>query len=156
MISDHLMEEEIQQYVLQPSDCGADISGHLEGCEKCRLEMENYRVLFSAIGQESKPIFDFDLTAMVLTRLKETVQSQESSSSAEIRRLPSFVYGLVFAVAGIAGILVYFFSIYLRPVLSGISHMALYLTILTMAIIFLFQGADMYKKYQRQLRTLNQ
>jgi hypothetical protein len=157
---DHLTDQEIQQYVLQPSGCEADLSAHLEGCEMCRQETEIYRNLFSVIGQEPKPIFDFDLAAMVLTKLTESARDNVTHPAAPSRipssHLPSFIYGLVLAVAGIAGILVYLFKIYLMPVFSGISQISLYLTILTTVIIFLFQGADMYKKYQRQLRTLNQ
>jgi hypothetical protein len=178
MISGHLTDAEIQQYVLHPSECTADISGHPEVCERCRLEVEAYRALFSAIGQQQKSVFDFDLTAMVLTKLTEasispdavgfgeTAQSTEAirynataqtpSSGPQINPLPSYVYALVLGVSGITGLLVYLFRKYMLPMSSGNSQMVLYLTIVTSIVIFLFQGAEMYKKYQQQTRTLNQ
>lgn len=166
MISGHLTDAEIQQYVLHPSECTEDISGHLEGCERCRMEIDAYRALFSAIGQLQKSVFDFDLTAMVLTQLAEVTQAKEAvrhkaaaqavPSGPLINRLPSYVYPLVLGISGITGMLVYLFRKYMPPLSSGNSQMALYLTIITSIVVFLFHGAEMYKKYQQQMRTLNQ
>jgi hypothetical protein len=146
MKTEHLSEIEIQQYALNKSDCGKDIIAHIESCEECAAEAENYRLMFTGIKQYPKPVFDFDISELVLARLPK---------SKPAFALNSFFYFLFSVVLIGIGIPAYLFREYLLKIFVGIVPMVMYLIIITAVAILIFQGIEIYRKYQKQMQSLN-
>jgi len=147
MRTEHLSEIEIQQYVWDKANCETGIIEHIETCENCRAEAATYQLLFSAIKEQQKPAFDFDLAGLVLPQLSPA----KPKPSMDI----FLVCLLAFAVLGSIGIPVYLYREYFTKVFTGIFPMAMYLILITTVIILIFQGIEMYKKYQKQMDALN-
>ena len=53
MNSPHLQEEEIQQYALMEKNFPPVLEAHLQSCAECLAEVENYRMLYSGLVQQS-------------------------------------------------------------------------------------------------------
>ncbi len=147
MINNHLSDTEIQQFVLDKPSCGSNIIDHIYVCDSCKAEADTYQLLFSAIQQQERPAFDFDLPGLVLSQIGQPVKSKSSSRILVV--LFIFIATSFISVAG------WLFRDYFLTMFSGITSMAIYLT-LTVAVTFLlFQGIEMYKKYQKQMDALN-
>ena len=71
MKNKHISEIELQQYVLCKDDCDMDIIEHINQCEKCKVEVEIYHLLFYEIKKQPETIFDFDLANLVMQHLPE-------------------------------------------------------------------------------------
>jgi hypothetical protein len=155
MTQQHLSDADIQQWVLDKQQCAPEIITHMNICEHCQVKAETYQLLFSEIKQQPKPVFNFDVSELVLPQLSH--QSLESSGSR-------FLYYLIacFAVAAI-GVSAYLYRIqlnrlfkkYVLDISSGVSKGALYLLITTALTILIFQSIELYKKYQRKINDLN-
>ena len=74
----HLTDDEIQQYVLEKANGSDTIIEHIQECTHCKERAEEYSLLFRAIQQQEKPVFDFDLADLVLQQLPKS-QSQPRS-----------------------------------------------------------------------------
>jgi hypothetical protein len=151
----HLSDEDIQCFILDKAGCHPGILAHMQQCTHCSAKAEAYSHLFSAIKEQPKPIFDFDLSAAVLKKLS----SEKSAFS--FNSFPGYL--IIFsALAGI-GVpafllkikIVNFFKTYVFSILSGLSTMVICLLLITMMTILLFQFIEMYKKYQRKINDLN-
>lgn len=147
MTTKHLSEEEIQQYALDKSCFGKDISEHVQSCAVCHANVEAYLQLFPAIHEQPKPVFNFDLSNLVLRQLPES-RTRFSLNSI-------FVLLTVFAATCSICIPVYLFRKYLTAVFSGALSMTMYLIIITSIAILIFQSMEMYRKYQKQISILN-
>lgn len=147
MIDGHLSDVEFQKFASEPLLCDKSIAEHIESCDTCREQVKVYRVLFSAIEQQARPAFGFNLSALVVSQL-EPVQPK---FSWEI-----FVVYL-FAFSGVAAILLsgILFQEYCRSLFSGSSTIFLYMVIAISLITILFQGFEMFRKYQKQMNALN-
>lgn len=69
MITVHLTETQIQLYVADKESADAQLISHIGTCPFCQSRIKNYELLFSAITVADKPIFDFDLSSLVLESL---------------------------------------------------------------------------------------
>ena len=147
MINNHLSDTEIQQFVLDRSNCRTTIIDHIHVCESCKAEADAYGLLFSAIQQQERPAFDFDLPGLVLSQITQP----------KPKPVPDKVLAFVLILMGVSFIALagWLFGDYFLDMFTGITSMAIYLT-LTVAVTFLlFQGIEMYKKYQKQMDALN-
>jgi hypothetical protein len=147
MKAEHLSEMEIQQFALDKTGCEKHIADHMERCDECIAKAANYQLMFSGIKHQLKPAFDFDLTELVLTQIPETKPGFSSSLF--------FFYFIVVITMGSIGIAGYIFREYLFKLFTGILPMIMYLIILISLAILVFQGVEMYKKYQDRMRSLN-
>lgn len=147
MIDRHLSDTEFQIFTSEPSLCNESIAKHIESCDSCREQAKVYQVLFSAIEQRARPAFDFDLSALVISQLEPA----KPKFSWEI----FMVY--LFAFAGVAAILFsgILFQEYCSSLFSGSSTIFLYMFIAISLITILFQGFEMFRKYQKQMDALN-
>jgi hypothetical protein len=145
MTTKHLSESEIQQYALDKAGCEAAIAAHVETCKDCRDAIAGYQLLFSTLSEQSKPAFDFDLRGLVLPQL----------SPAKTKTDVFLVCFFAFLVLAAIGIPVYLFRKYLSELFAGILPMTMYLILVTAVIILIFQGIEMFKKYQKQMDVLN-
>jgi hypothetical protein len=140
---------DIQQYAADEGSCEARISNHLADCAECRAEVAAYRSLFSAIGEEAAPAFDFDLPALVLSRIPEPKAAPKASWDILFLNL------LVLGCVGAIGLPLYLYRGYLTQWFSGIMPVTIWLLILPVLAVLIFQGLDLYKKYQKQMNALD-
>jgi len=147
MITGHLSEAAIQQYVLDKSYCETDIITHMELCEECMAKTAAYQLLFSEIKGQPRPAFGFDLSGLVLSQIP----------AAPPERSPGIhpIWFLIPAVAAALGIPFYLFGEGFFAIFSGFPVMMLCLLATSALTIFIFQGVEVYKKYQRKIDALN-
>lgn len=146
MVNDHLDDSAVQQYVLDQSGCDNSIIVHIAACESCRAKAAAYQLLFVAIKEQETPTFDFDLPGLVLSQLAKP-KPQPVFNSVIIILL--IIAAATLVVTG------WLLRDYFLTLFAGISAMVVYLA-LTIAVTFLlFQGIEMYKKYQKKMAALN-
>ena len=147
MINGHLPESVIQEYVLNKTGCETDTVQHMETCETCAASAMAYRSVLAELVQLPKPVFDFELSALVLSQLpasKPTFSFQPF--------WPHFFAVLIFILLGIP---IYLFRKYLLNMVNGISSLFIYAILATALIAMLAKGLSLYKKYKLQMNRLN-
>ena len=143
----HLSDTEIQQYVLDQSNCERPNIEHIASCDDCNTKADNYQLLFSGIQQQTKPAFNFNLSELLLAQLA----APKKVFTWEI----FMVYLLVVTILATMAISYYFFEGYFSALFTGFSTMAFYLAALAAVAILIFQSREIYKKYEQQMGTLN-
>src|SRR5580704_9633567 len=96
MIDKHLADSDIQQFVLDKANCSLDVVAHIHQCVQCQAKAETYKLLFSEIKEQSKPSFDFDLSAAVLKQV--TIEKPKFS----LNSLPGYL--VIFSALAAIGI----------------------------------------------------
>jgi len=147
MIAGHLSENDIQQYVSDPLLCEQFIMEHIESCNACKEKAEAYRILFSGIEQQTKPAFEFNLADLVLSQLEPS----KPKFSGDIFAVYLFA-GIGIVAVLLSGIL---FSKYLSDLFTGTSTLFLYLFAAITLVTLLFQGVEIFRRYQKQMNALN-
>ncbi|HSZ84886.1 MAG TPA: hypothetical protein VK787_02585 [Puia sp.] len=155
MIDKHLTDADIQEFVLEKTNCSLDVVAHMHQCVQCQAKAETYKLLFSEIKEQPKPAFAFDLSAAVLKQ----VTTEKSKFS--LNSLPGyFIILSVIAAIAIPSYLykvkiIQFYKTYILGIVSGVSSLVIYLMAITFLIFVIFQCIEMYKKYQRKIDDLN-
>ncbi|MCC6287975.1 MAG: hypothetical protein IT249_08820 [Chitinophagaceae bacterium] len=147
MTNKHLNDAEIQQYVLQITNCDVDIIEHVQHCTNCKIKAEQYRFLFDGIREQEKPVFDFNLAELVMEQLPKCQQKVSNET-------PLF-YSIVSIVIFFVCIFFYLFGNNLLTLFEGITPVLIGLIITTVTSILVFLCIDMYKKHQAQMKALN-
>ena len=147
MIAEHLSEEELQQYIPDPEACAGSVIEHLGSCEACMGRAKTYQLLYAGIRQQPKPVFEFDLAELVITRLQQPIPFHSFYSRGIYHYL---LIGLTCVLA-----LSFLFHEYLAGLFIRYSNLLLYLFIATTSIVLLFQCIEIYGKYRKQIRVLN-
>lgn len=147
MINKHLNDNEIQQYVLQKTECDDDIVQHIASCETCKIKAEQYNLLFEGIKQQEKPAFDFNIADLIIEQLP---QSRHKVFNDKL-----FSYFIIFISVLFLSIFFYFFRDSLLSLFKGITPILVALVITTVSCLFIILFTDMYRKYQAQMKTLN-
>jgi hypothetical protein len=145
MNNDHLSEEEIQQYAL--GGTGLNTIEHIGSCAICEAKAANYRLIFLEMDQLPQPAFDFDVASLVLAQLPRPETTPDTGER--------WFYLLIFATLASISIPVYIYRVYFFKMFTGILPAAMYLVILVTVFILVFQGIEMFRKYQKQLNILN-
>jgi hypothetical protein len=145
MSDKHLMDADIQQFVLDKAGCSADIVAHMHRCVHCQSKGETYKLLFAEIKEQPKPVFDFDLSAAVVKKITT------EKSTFSMNSFPAYL--VIFSTLVSIGILAYLYKT--KIIASGISSIVIFLVIITFLIFLVFQCIEMYKKYQRKIDDLN-
>jgi hypothetical protein len=147
MTTKHLSEQDIQLCAMDKQGCGRDITEHVQSCQACRSEVEAYLQLFSVIREQPKPAFSFDLSGLVMQQLPKPRSTFSLNGF--------IIYLLVFVAIAAMAVPAYLFRKYLVSMFTGILPMTMYLIIITAIVILIFQGTEMYRKYQKQINALN-
>ncbi len=147
MINKHLTDPEIQQYALSKADCDQQHLQHITGCEDCRQKAEQYSLLFNAIGHEEIPLFDFNLSALVLKQLPQA----EKANVLE----KYFVHFITSVLIALPVVLLYLCRIYILNLFSGNAMILTALIITAIGSLSIFLCLDMYRKYKKQMEALN-
>lgn len=142
MKNKHINEIEIQQYVLGKDDCDTIIIEHINHCQKCKTEVDNYVLLFAAIKEEPHPVFEFDIANLVMQQLPE---KQNFSIDKYLITLLSGV-SIAFLL-----ILSYLINKFFPTVFNGISSIQFSLIMVTILLISIFIYFDMNKNYKNQM-----
>ena len=146
-MTQHVTDQELQQYAMDKTGCAAGSAQHIESCEACRAAAGVYRQLFSDIAQQPKPVFDFDISALVLRELPVPAP----------KALPEkgFNYWLAAIVCIAIGIPLYLFRKNIYFLFEGISGYAVYIIAGTALPVVLIRLLAMYRKYRQQMKALN-
>ena len=168
MRTEHLTEEEVQQYALDAAATGStqppapiagntepaaiiagstELSAHLQSCAQCRARVADYRWLFAGIRQQPRPSFDGNLAAMVVAQLPPP----------KLRFSWSAFFVTLLIIDGAGGIAIgcYLFRAELAALFAGFSYAFGYLTAVAVTTVLLFQSLDMYVKHQKRMRSLD-
>jgi hypothetical protein len=149
--SNHPSEAELQQFALDDSACTNATREHVENCQDCQKETSAYQILFSGIKEHPKPVFDFDLTGLVLSRLPPV--TPVSVTSPPQGSFPTFMLATI--VCCTAGIPLYLFRKNISNMFAAISSLFVYTIFLAAGIFVLLRILNMYKKFRQQMETIN-
>ena len=147
MNTEHILELEIQQYALQKESCSIQIINHINSCEVCRAKSDVYKLLFTEIKEQPRPVFDFNLVDLVMNQLPELKQRSIFEKA--------LIFTAGFVLMLITLFVIYVYRFYLSDSLTGIAPILIYLIITTLASLSIFLGFDMLAKYHRQMKILN-
>ncbi len=142
MKNNHVIDVEIQQYVLNKEDCDSIIIEHINNCQKCKNEVEIYELLFASIKKEPKMVFEFDIANLVMQKLHK--KQNFSFDKYLIAILSSFMVTVV-------SILIYITNKYFPTVLNEISTIHILLITVTILLISIFIYIDMNENYKKQM-----
>jgi len=145
MNTSHPNEEVIQQYAIDPAGCTAADRQHIAGCTHCLADAGLYANLFSTVQQQPAASFDFDLPGLIMQQLP---QNKTTGS-------PWFLVAALLAAIAVA-IPAWLFRKYLLSAFTGMLPMTVYLVGIIAVAIVLFQGIDMYRKYDKLLNAVNE
>jgi hypothetical protein len=147
MKQEHLTENELQQFVLEPQEAGAEQAAHVAECAKCTAVIANYRVMFTALGTMEKPAFNFDLEKQVMAKL----------SVSPIRKTGFPWLSIGISAAAVAMVAVPFFIMrnYFTNMFTSISAPVIYLVAATTLTIIIFQCRELLTSYRQKMRLLN-
>ena len=146
-MTSHPSETELQQFALERSDSEVSVVEHISSCEQCRTTVAIYQQLVLSIGQEEKPLFDFNLAQLVLDQIPSPKKSYSRDNI--------IFYTIAFVVTGLSGIICYWFSEFFAGLLLSFGSLFMYLLAATAMVILLFQGLDIYKRYQHKIKVLD-
>jgi len=147
MLNNHLTDEEVQQYVLDKESAEARINVHVQQCEACKARVETYRLLFSALGQQPEPAFNFNLSDLVLAQLP--------SPKTRLSRDTIFVYLLILGTVVLTAAAAYIFRKDLLGLVPDLTPFLGYLIIPSVVIVLAFLCIDMYKNFQKKMNALD-
>lgn len=146
MTNIHPDENEIQNYILN-SNCNSAIVEHILHCKSCSLKAEQYKQLFAGINQQETPTFEFNLTKLVMEQLP-----QPKTKLSLDKYLNHIIVSII--VMSCLGLL-YFLSPLLSNILLSVTPILIYLITTVVVCISAFLFLDMYKKYQKQMDSIN-
>jgi len=146
MVTKHLTDDEVQQYVVDRQHCEMKIAEHIHVCRECKLKAEIYQSLVTGISQQPQPIFNFDLSALVVQQLPSP---KENASDKFLLRL------LLFIGIAVIGTGVYFFEGSFVYLFKGVAAILIYLIIITAVTVCTGLFIDMYKKYNNEMKLLD-
>ena len=146
MLTKHLTDTEVQQYVVDRQHCELKIVEHMHLCGNCKLKAEIYESLVTGIKQQPQPTFNFDLAELVVQQLPSP---KEKASDRLLLRL------LIFVGIAIIGTGVYFFEGSFVYLFKGVAAIFIYLIIITAVAVCIGLFIDMYKKYNNEMKLLD-
>ena len=146
MVTKHLTDDELQQYVVDRQHCEIKIAEHIRLCGECKMKAEIYQSLVTGIKQQPQPTFSFDLSKMVLQQLP--------SSKTSIGNDNALIWIFGFMAIAFLGGAIYFFQSYF-DLFEGIKIIFIYLIAITAITVLVYLIIEMYKKYQKEMKVLD-
>ncbi|RYY30644.1 MAG: hypothetical protein EOO04_04255 [Chitinophagaceae bacterium] len=162
MTNGHLDDEMIQEYIWNPTVLPATALAHIVDCEHCKTRADNYQALFSQVTDLPKPSFEFDLSQVVMEKIALTSPVaaanepavQTKKRVADKKALWSLWTFAVITAAVFAATL-YYLRYYLADLIYGLSSAITILVIIPMVLIVCFLVYEEYRKYNKQINSLN-
>ena len=146
MNTNHLTEIEIQQYCFEKESCESRIVNHIELCRICKERAASYELISSEIKNIQSPVFDFNLAALVLSR----VPQQKSKFSFNIFLV---CFAACVPVASL-GVPLFFLKEYITNVFTGILPSLYYMIAISALIVVVFQVIEMYMHFHNKMSRL--
>ena len=146
MVTKHLTDVEVQQYVVGRQHCEMKIIEHIQLCGECKLKAEIYQSLVAGIKQQPQPGFDFDLSELVVQQLPS---SKEKTSDRVL------LWVLLFIGIGFTVTIFYYFEGSFVYLFRGISAIFIYMIIITALSVITGLFIAMYKKYDSEMKLLD-
>ena len=143
-MSEHLSDEQIQEFVLDSSACAPGIGEHVQLCDLCRVKVETYQQVITAIEEQPIPAFDFDISEAVLAGI-----ALQKRNGRNWWLFFFFATGIL-----VTGIAVYLFRKEIAIVFEGISTFLIYLMLVTGVFILIAVIIDMLKSYKTKLKII--
>lgn len=147
MSTQHLTEEEIQQYAMDNPGSNNKAAEHIHSCGQCREKAETYRLLFDGIQQQRQPAFDFDLTELVMAQLPLPAQKATKENL--------LIYFFIIGAVAVTGLAWYFFRGYVTILFRSFAPVLAYLLITAFITLSILLILDMYKNYKKKLHVLD-
>ena len=146
MVTKHLTDDEVQQYVVDRQHCEMKIVEHMHLCGECKLKAEIYQSLVTGIKQQPQPAFNFDLSRLVVEQLPSPKEKAGD-------RLLLWILILI-SVASACTVVFYFEESFIY-LFKGIATIFIYLMIITAVSVFTGVFIDMRKKYNKEMKLLD-
>ena len=143
----HLQEEELQLYAMGQKDADAFIETHLATCEHCRNQVAAYKAVLAGISHQPEAVFDFDIAAVVMTGIEPVKTKNKTGVAASL--VPA---ALIICLTAIP---LYIFRKNFFTIVTGLSAVFIYISLIACITIIFFMATRMYNKYLRQIRKLN-
>jgi hypothetical protein len=147
MKTEHLTEFEIQDYLYGDAVSTQDIKDHLNECASCRLRTAQVEKIFEMVKELEKPVFDFNLAALVSEKLPG--KKQEFSFGKYL------LYLFIFVSVPATAALICLFSTSLSHLVMGLTPLLFILLAITAAGLILFQWFDTFQHYNKYMKVLN-
>ena len=142
MISQHLSEEKLQMVAGSQQVADAATTQHIESCAICQEQLEVYKLIVSAIHEQPKAAFNFDLAGAVLQQLQATPAKKTFSLRP-------------FIIAAFIAIPLYLFRKNFLLLTTGIPAAFLLLSVVAGIVIIVINIFKLYHTYKRQMEQLN-
>jgi len=146
MVTKHLTDDEIQQYVIDKPNCEKWIAEHIDFCDACRTKTGVYQLIVTGIKQQPQRAFDFSLSELVLQQLP----SPKESASERL-----LLWVLICIGLGFMGAALYYFEGTLVYLFKGVVAIFIYLIIISAVTVLSWVFVDMYKKYNKEIKSLD-
>lgn len=139
MKNQHLSEAELQDYVINKTIPKTEMVEHLSNCKACQSNVKAYQLLFSELEKVPNPVFDFNVSELVMAQLEKPVPQYSWSDKIS----------WLLVLLGVAIIAISFAE--LQHLFSGYGA---YLSVLAAVMFFLIQLGGLYRKYKKQIELL--
>lgn len=147
MKQEHLTENELQQFVLEPQEANPEQAAHVAECAKCAAAIANYRLMFPALSTMEKPVFNFDAEKLVMATLPVSTTRKTG--------YPWFSIGISAASAAMVAIPLFIMRNYYTNMFTSIPATVIYLVAATTLTIIIFQCRELLTSYRQKMRLLN-
>jgi hypothetical protein len=142
----HANDASIQEYVINKNNCSSQLVAHIQQCPECQAKATAYALIISAIQEQPAPVFDFNVTELVMPQLP---QLAPPVTAKKFPLLPVLLGAAVLLV-----IPVYFFLTSLQQPLPDDFYLSLYFLIPVALAVLTLHILETYKKHQKQLMTI--
>jgi len=142
----HATDDEIQEYSLN-SIANAAVAEHIKNCRQCSEKAAEYKLMFGAIEQQDAPVFDFNVTQLVMEQLPVKTAKRSIDNY--------FIYCGMGAAACMLAVLFYVIKTYSPNLFNGLTPMLIGLIVIAASVISLFIAMDMYSKFKAKMNALN-
>ena len=141
-MSQHLSDEVLQLIASGQQIAETVTLRHIESCALCQEQLDSYTLIVSAIKEQPKAAFNFDLAGAVLKQLPPAPAKKTFSVRP-------------FLIAAFIAIPLYLFRKNFLLLTTGISTAFLLISAVACIIIIGFSIFKLYHTYQRQMAQLN-
>jgi hypothetical protein len=166
----HPSEMELQQYALDHSTCNRETVQHIQACENCQAQAAAYRSLFAGIKELPRPVFDFDISGLILSQLPDRLTEKaalipnyiarpvsvgQTRAQTKVSGFSPMAWVLASLSTAVFGITIYLFRKNIWNMFGGISVFFIYSILVAASIIVLIRVMGMYRKFLLQMEALN-
>ncbi len=151
MKSNHLTDQEIQEFLFGQSTVDKDINSHIESCEECKIKIVNYKTIAGSIKSINSPSFDFDLSGMVM----EKVIAEKPRVKLSMHLIISFLLGVIsFAVITVCANYVVVETNFLEYITKDVDSFAIIILSVSLIIGMIYTIEILYR-HKKMINMIN-